>query len=58
MNSFILSLSLVLFAAITTHATEPIDEKRLDDVAERGTYVMPFDLEKTTHVFSRTANVY
>ena len=56
MNSFILSLSLVLFVATTTHAAEPTDEKRLDEVAERGTHVMPFDLEKTTHVFSKTAN--
>ena len=29
--------------------------KRLDEVAQRGTHVMPFDLEKTIHVFSKTA---
>lgn len=34
---------------------EKTDEKRLDEVAQRGTHVMPFDLEKTMHVFSRTA---
>ncbi len=56
MNLFILSLSLVLFVVTTTHATEPADEKRLDEVAERGIHVMPFNLEKTTHVFSKTAN--
>jgi len=55
-NAFILSLSIVLFATIPAHAVEPADEKRLDEVAERGTHVMPFDLEKTTHVFSKTAN--
>jgi hypothetical protein len=38
------------------HAVDPADEKRLDEVAERGTHVKPFDLEKTTHGFSKTAN--
>jgi hypothetical protein len=55
-NAFILSLSIFLFATIPAHAVEPADEKRLDEVAERGTHVMPFDLEKTTHVFSKTAD--
>ena len=35
---------------------DPADEKRLDEVAERGIHVKPFDLEKTTHGFSKTAN--
>ncbi|MBX9917083.1 MAG: aspartate carbamoyltransferase [Nitrosomonas sp.] len=35
-------------------AAAPADEKRLDEVAERGAHVMPFDLEKTTHVFTKT----
>lgn len=56
MNSFILSLFLALFVVTPAHATEPTDEKRLDEVAERGIHVMPFDLEKTTHVFTKTAN--
>lgn len=56
MNAFIILLSLVFFATLTAHAVEPADEKRLDEVAERGIHVMPFDLEKTTHVFSKTAN--
>lgn len=56
MNPFIVSLLLVLFAVTPVYAADPADEKRLDEVAERGTHVMPFDLEKTTHVFSKTAN--
>lgn len=42
------------------HATYQIrsstatSEARLDEVAERGRHVMPFSLEKTTHVFSKT----
>ncbi len=56
MNPFIVSLLLVLFAVIPVHAADPADEKRLDEVTERGMHIMPFDLEKTTHVFSKTAN--
>jgi len=36
-------------------AAEPASPARLDEVAERGAKVMPFDLEKTTHVFSKNA---
>tara|TARA_R110002073_G_C9257786_1_gene563156 strand:- start:189 stop:683 length:495 start_codon:yes stop_codon:yes gene_type:complete len=56
MHLFIVSLLLALLAATPIYATDSIDEKRLDEVTERGTHVMPFNLEKTTHVFSRTAN--
>ena len=45
-----------LCAVATVYAIEPADEKWLDEVAERGTHVMPFDLEKTVHVFSKTVN--
>ncbi len=44
-----------LFFIIPVHAVEPADEKRLDEIAERGTHVMPFDLEKTIHIFTKTA---
>ena len=50
MNVFILSLSIFLFATIPVHAADPADEKRLDEVAERGMHVMLFDLEKTIKV--------
>ncbi|WP_227869207.1 hypothetical protein [Nitrosospira lacus] len=45
-----------LFTIIPAHAVEKADEKRLDEVAHRGAHVMPFDLEKTTSIFSKTAN--
>ena len=56
MTPFVVFLLLVLFAVTPVHAADPADEKRLDEVAERGTHVMPFDLEKTTHIFSKTTN--
>ncbi|SFK78144.1 hypothetical protein SAMN05216302_101526 [Nitrosomonas aestuarii] len=51
---------LLLFVSLMTvpsaHALGTSEEKRLDEVAERGTHVMPFDLEKTLHVFSKSAS--
>lgn len=47
---------LTLFAIFPVHAAEKADEKRLDEIAERGSHVMPFDLEKTTHIFTQTPN--
>jgi hypothetical protein len=52
-----LTLAAVLIASLTTisaQAVEKASEKRLDEVVERGSHVMPFDLEQTTHVFSKT----
>lgn len=54
MKQFFVFLSFALFVIIPAHAVEPADEKRLDEIAERGTHVMPFDLEKTTHIFTKT----
>lgn len=55
MNQFFTaSFLLVLFIASPIHAVEISNEKRLDEVAERGAHVMPFDLEKTTHIFTKT----
>lgn len=51
---FIASFLLALFIATPIHAIEKADEQRLDEVAERGSHVMPFDLKKTTHTFSKT----
>lgn len=55
LKRFTIPFLIVLFAAMPAHAVEKADEKRLKEVAERGAHVMPFDLEKTTHVFSKTA---
>jgi hypothetical protein len=48
------SLSAVLFMALSAHAVEKATEDRLDEVAKHGAHVMPFSLEQTTHIFSKT----
>jgi hypothetical protein len=48
------SVLIVSMFAISAQAVEKASEKRLDEVVERGSHVMPFDLEQTTHVFSKT----
>ena len=45
---------LLTAASLPAFAVEPASSARLDEVAERGRQVMPFNLEKTTHVFSKT----
>lgn len=47
---------LVTAAATSTHAQSPASPARLDEVAERGSHVMPFDLDKTVHIFDKTAH--
>jgi len=36
------------------YALEAVSEQRLDEVVQRGVQVMPFDLEQTLHVFSKS----
>lgn len=43
-------LIMLLLVAASAHA----NETRLDEVQRRGAQVMPFDLEQTTHVFTKT----
>lgn len=47
-------LLALCLATANSYAAAPADPARLDEVAERGRQVMPFDLEKTTHVFTKT----
>lgn len=48
---------MVVFAlALLSAACAGRDETRQTEVAERGRAVMPFDLDRTTHVFERTAD--
>lgn len=56
MKLFLIPFLLTLFTTFSVHAAEKADEKRLDEIAERGSHVMPFDLEKTTHIFNQTPN--
>jgi hypothetical protein len=49
------NLILMLMLSVTTaYAIPPVDPARLDEVAERGSHVMPFNLEKTLHIFNKT----
>ena len=45
----------VLLLINPAYAIEKANEKRLDEVVRRGVHVMPFDLELTTHIFSKSA---
>jgi hypothetical protein len=55
MNNYLIVLGWVAWLITTpVFAAEPVSEQRLDEVAERGSHVMPFDLERTTHIFSKT----
>jgi len=45
-----LSVALV-FMAIPAQAVEKASDDRLDEIAQRGSHVMPFNLEQTTHIF-------
>ena len=37
-----------------SYAVEKASKKRLDEVAQKGAHVMPFDLERMTHIFTKT----
>jgi len=52
--SAVLCLFIALAVTTPAHAVEKASEQRLDEVAQRGSHVMPFNLEQTTHVFSKT----
>lgn len=55
MNNCLIVLGwMVWLITAPVFAAESASEQRLDEVAERGLHVMPFELEKTTHIFSKT----
>jgi hypothetical protein len=47
-------LLIALLLTTSAYSAEKASEQRLDEVAQRGSHVMPFNLEQTTHVFSKT----
>lgn len=51
-------IAVITLALISTNvlAVEPTSEARLDEVVARGVHVMPFDLEKTLHIFNKVEN--
>ncbi|MDV6345260.1 hypothetical protein [Nitrosomonas sp. Is37] len=54
MDGFFIALLFDLFVTSPAHAMKPADEKRLNEIAERGFHVIPFDLEKMIHIFTKT----
>lgn len=54
MKRLILFLPAALFIAAPALAVEEASEQRLNEVVQRGSHVMPFDLEQTMHIFSKT----
>jgi hypothetical protein len=50
----ILAAAALVVAGTSCAADTPLTQQRAE-VAERGAQVMPFDLEATTHVFTKTA---
>ena len=48
------SLFAALFIAASAQAVEKASDDRLDEVVQRGSTVMPFNLDQTTHIFSKT----
>lgn len=49
------AIFVILLIAAPASAKEGAEARRLDEVAQRGAEVMPFDLEKTLHIFSKTS---
>lgn len=47
-------VSYQIRTGIAEQTAKAASEDRLDEVAQRGSHVMPFSLEQTTHVFSKT----
>jgi hypothetical protein len=50
-----LSMLAMLLTALPVLALEEASKPRRDEVARRGAEVMPFSLEQTTHIFTKTA---
>lgn len=54
-GAIFLALAIACLGATSiAAAAEPASETRLDEVARRGAQVMPFDMDRTTHVFTAT----
>ena len=56
MKYLFVALSGMVSIMSPVYAEEKVSDKRLDEIVQRGIHVMPFDMELTTHVFSKTAN--
>ncbi len=50
------SILNILLVTAPVYAADEASKERLDEIEQRGVHVMPFDLELTTHVFSKSVN--
>ena len=48
------TLYLLIFLLSTPTISADITQERMEEVVQRGTQVMPFNLDKTMHIFSKT----
>lgn len=56
MNKTVLAIMVTAAVSTAAYAQAPASPARLDEVAERGRHVMPFHLDKTQHIFNKTAH--
>ena len=54
MKRLITSLFALQFIAVSAQAVEKTSDNRLDEIVQRGSTMMPFNLDQTTHIFSKT----
>ncbi|MCB9099972.1 MAG: aspartate carbamoyltransferase [Anaerolineales bacterium] len=50
----LLLITIVALVGCQSHTVQHAAPERLAEVADRGAEVMPFDLERTTHIFEKT----
>ena len=50
----VLAVMVAVTVSTAVNAQTPANPARLDEVAERGSHVMPFNLDKTQHIFNKT----
>jgi hypothetical protein len=55
-NKRALSLFLVIFSSTSVTAIEKASDARINEVAQLGKHVMPFDLNQTLHIFTKVKN--
>ena len=54
MKYLLIPILNTLLLTTPVYAVEKASEARLNEVARRGVHVMPFNLEQTTHIFSKS----
>lgn len=55
-NKLMFGLLWVIFSATSATAVEKASDARINEVAQLGKHVMPFDLNQTLHIFTKVKN--